>query len=70
MSCYFRHMKDVFDEAGIEITPENKKEVDKKIHHMVDIDYKNCPETWKKVKLEISDDKKRAKFISKLKKIK
>lgn len=25
MSCYFRHMKDVLKEAGIEVTRENKK---------------------------------------------
>lgn len=70
MSCYFRHMKDVFEEAGVEITPENKQKVDMKIHQMVDTDYKNCSETWKKVKLEINDDKKRADFISKLKSLK
>jgi len=32
MSCYFRHMKDVLEEAGVEITKENKKEVDRIIH--------------------------------------
>ena len=25
MSCYFRHMKDVLEEAGIDVTPKNKK---------------------------------------------
>jgi len=32
MSCYFGHMKDVFEEAGVEITKENKKEIDRIIH--------------------------------------
>lgn len=26
MSCYFRYMKDVLEEACVEITKENKKE--------------------------------------------
>ena len=36
MSCYFRHMKDVLEEAGIEITKDNKKEIDGIIHRLVD----------------------------------
>jgi hypothetical protein len=43
MSCYFRHMKDVLDEAGIEVTKENKKDIDRIIHGLVDVEYKNCP---------------------------
>ena len=27
MSCYFRHMKNILDEAGIKVTPGNKKEI-------------------------------------------
>ena len=45
MSCYFRHMKDIFEEAGINVTESNKKEVDKAIHKIVNVSYKNCPET-------------------------
>lgn len=68
MSCYFRHMKDVLDEAGIEITKENKKDVDRIIHGLVDVGYKNCPPTWKGVKEHIKgDDKARKQFIRKLK---
>ena len=36
-------MKDVLEEAGIEITRENKKHIDRIIHGLVDVDYKNCP---------------------------
>ncbi|MBN1289136.1 MAG: hypothetical protein JXA49_05815 [Actinobacteria bacterium] len=70
MSCYFRHMKDVFDEAGVEITQENRKEVDKTVHGILGIEYKNCSDTWKRVKLEISEEKRRAEFLSKLKAVK
>ena len=43
MSCYFRPMKDFLDEAGIEVTMENKKDIDRIIHGLVDVEYKNCP---------------------------
>ncbi len=68
MSCYFRHMKDVLAEAGIEITPENKKKVDQAIHKLVAEEYKNCSPTWKAVKTHIKNDETaRAQFIQKLK---
>jgi ribosomal protein L17 len=67
MSCYFRHLKDIFDEAGIKVTESNKKEIDKVIHKIVNVSYKNCPETWKEIKLGIADAQKRQEFIKKLK---
>ena len=68
MSCYFRHMKDVLEEAGVKITKENKKEVDRIIHGLVDMEYKNCSPTWKAIKEHIrGDDKARSQFIKKLK---
>ncbi len=65
MTCYFRHLGEIFKKAGIEVTKENKKSVDQIIHAIVGADYKNCPQAWKGVKKRISDDK--AKFISELK---
>jgi hypothetical protein len=60
-------MKDVIEEAGVEITKENKKDVDRIIHGLVDVEYKNCSPTWKGVKEHIkSDDKARTRFIKKL----
>jgi len=68
MSCYFRYMKDVLAEAGIEVTRENKKQIDQAIHHLVDVDYKNCSPTWKAVKTHIKNDETaRNEFIRKLK---
>jgi hypothetical protein len=67
MSCYFRHLKDIFDEAGIKVTASNKKEVDRAIHRIVNVSYKNCPETWKEIKLGIGDTQKREEFVKKLK---
>ena len=57
MSCYLRHMKDILDEAGIEVTGENRKQIDQAIHMTVDVAYKNCSVTWKKIKSDIKKTK-------------
>ena len=67
MSCYFRHLKGMLSEAGIEINPSNRKQIDRAIHDIVGITYKDCPTTWKKLKQEvIGDEEKRQDFIKKL----
>ena len=69
MSCYFRHMKDILIEAGIDVTEENKKEIDRIIHRLVAVVYKNCSPTWKAVKERIKgDESARKQFIGKLRK--
>ena len=67
MPCYFRRMTDVFTEAGIKITPANKKKVDQLIHQIVDVEYKKCSQTWSRVKQLIGVNASRAEFIEKLK---
>ena len=68
MSCYFRHMKDILSDAGIEVTPQNKKAVDQALHKIVDVEYKNCSPTWKKIKEHIKGDaRERDLFIRRLK---
>ena len=66
MTCYFRHLRSIFEEAGITVTRENRKNLDQLIHGIVGVDYKNCPETWRRVKTMIGDDESRELFISKL----
>lgn len=69
MSCYFRHMKEGFEEAGVEITKENKKEIDRILHGLVDVEYKNCSPTWKAVKDQIKENNEtRKRFIERFKK--
>jgi hypothetical protein len=65
MTCYFRHLKEVFKKADIEVTPENRQEVDKIIHGIVGVDYKNCPAAWRQVKARVLEDE--AGFVSTLK---
>ncbi len=67
VSCYFRHLKDIFGEAGIEVSPTNRKQIDQVIHQLVGIDYKDCPDAWKKLKQQIfSDEQKRQDFVIRL----
>ena len=67
MSCYFRHIKNVLDGAGIEVTASNKKEIDQAFHQIVGVTYKDCPATWKRLKQEwLADERKRQELIQKL----
>ena len=67
MSCYFRHIKDILNEAGIKVTPSNKKQIDQIIHNIIGVIYKDCPTTWKSLKQEIiGNEQKRQDFINKL----
>jgi len=65
MTCYFRHLKEVFSEADIEVTSENKREIDKVIHRLVGAEYKHCPDVWREAKKRLAQDK--AGFILALK---
>jgi len=65
MSCYFRHIRDIMAEAGIEVTPKNKKQIDEAIHQIMGVNYKDCPATWKALKQEIAGEE-RPDFIRKL----
>ena len=68
MSCYFRHLKDIFNEAGLEVTSSNKKQIDQAIHQIIGTNYKDCPGTWRELKQQvIADEQKRQGFIAKLK---
>jgi adenosine deaminase len=56
MTCYFRHLEEVFKKAGIEVTSQNRHEIDKIIHDIVGVDYKNCPAAWKQVKNRLAQN--------------
>ena len=42
--------------AGIEVTTENKRDIDRVIHKIVGVEYKNCSATWREVKKKIAED--------------
>ena len=64
MTCYFRHLREVFKKAGIEVTNENKREIDRVIHGIVGAKYKSCPAAWREVKKRIAEDEQA--FVSSL----
>ncbi len=64
VTCYFKHLKDIFEVAEINVTKENKREIDKIIHDIVGIKYKDCSATWREVKKRLLEDKEN--FISEL----
>ncbi|MDF1555089.1 MAG: hypothetical protein P1P84_18610 [Deferrisomatales bacterium] len=67
MSCYFRHMKDVLDELGIEVTEENKKEIDRLLHGLAEVGYKNCSPAWQAIKAQIKGgEASREAFLARL----
>lgn len=49
-------MKDIFERAGVIVSKENRKDLDKIIHNIVGIEYKNCSETWREVKAKLADN--------------
>jgi len=59
-------MQHVFKKAGIEVSTENKREIDRVIQGIVGVEYKNCPATWSEVKKRIAEDEEG--FVSELKK--
>ena len=66
MTCYFRHLNEVFEKAGIEVTKRNRNEIDRIIHTIVGVNYKNCPAAWKEVKKRLAEDEEA--FVSNIKK--
>ena len=65
MTCYFRHLNEIFNKAGIKVTSKNKRQIDRIIHSIVGVEYKNCPATWREVKKRIAEDE--TGFVSMLK---
>ena len=67
MSCYFRHINDILQEAGINVNAKNKTQIDQAIHQILGTSYKDCPATWKIIKQQLKEDEqKRLDFIKKL----
>ncbi len=65
MTCYFRHLKEVFEKAGTTVTSENRQEIDRIIHNIAGVEYKNCPAAWREVKKKLAKDEEG--FVSALK---
>lgn len=68
MSCYLRHLKDVLSEAGIEVTPANKKDLDRALHEIVGVAHKDCPSAWKNLKSRMANETDRTALVKRLRK--
>jgi len=56
MTCYFRHLDEVFRKAGLQIDIDNRKRVDMVIHEIVGVEYKDCTQTWSALKELLKDE--------------
>jgi hypothetical protein len=65
MTCFFWQLEEVFSKAGMEVTKENRREIDGVIRNIVDMKSGNCPDVWREVKKRIAEDE--AGFVSALK---
>ena len=62
-------MTSVLEEAGVDITKENKKDIDKTLHKLAGIEYKNCSSTWKALKKMLQNEEERKLIVQGLKKL-
>jgi hypothetical protein len=65
VTCYFRHLEVTFKKAGIEVTRQNRKEVDNVTRSIISSDYTDCPAVWRQVKKRLAEDE--ASFVDELK---
>ena len=49
-------MKELFEDIGVVVTKENKKEIDSRIHDYLSVDFPNCAASWKQVRRRLKDD--------------
>ena len=69
VSCYLRHVKELLAEAGIEVTADNRKLIDRAFHDLAGVKYKDCPATWRRLKQELAGDAAgRRRLVQRLKK--
>jgi hypothetical protein len=63
MSCYFRHIKDLFEEAGVEVTKQNRPVLRARVAQLVGDPDGDCASTWKLVKEWKADPKRRKRLV-------
>jgi hypothetical protein len=68
MSCYFRHLSEIFSFAGINVNQQNKKQLDEIIHKLIGTHYKDCPSIWREFKRQVlTSEETRRQFAEHLK---
>jgi len=67
MTCYFRHLQEIFELANIQVTRENRKEIDRVLHEIVGVGYKDCPSAWRGLKNRLRDERSKLELVAELK---
>jgi len=57
-------LKGLFEKTGLVVTKENRKAIDRVIHDIVGVEYKNCSATWRAIKEQLAEDEEQ--FINTL----
>ncbi|MBL7073991.1 hypothetical protein ISS37_01965 [candidate division KSB1 bacterium] len=66
MSCYTRHLDDLFAEAGVERTRENRKKFDQFLKASGQFG-DDCSHVWRKVKEHRANPEERKKLVEMIK---
>lgn len=66
MSCYTRHLGDLFAAAGIESTKENRTRADGFIREILAMKEEGCPVVWREVKGRLADPDKSLELADRL----
>ncbi len=66
MSCYTRHLEELFQEVGIENTRVNRKAIDGHIRTALGMIGEDCPAVWKEVKARLNDVEGRKDLVERL----
>ncbi|MDP2662985.1 MAG: hypothetical protein Q8R28_19900 [Dehalococcoidia bacterium] len=63
MSCYTRHLSDLFAKAGLEPGRQNAKQADLCIQQILGKVGEGCPAVWKEIKSWLASPEKEAELI-------
>jgi len=66
MSCYTRHLGDLFALAGIENTRENRKRADGFLREIIAMTGEGCLVVWREVKSRLADPDKSLELADRL----
>lgn len=66
MSCYTRHLGELFAAAGVENTKENRKRADLFIREILAVKEEGCPVVWREVKGRLVDPDKSLELADRL----
>lgn len=69
ISCYTRHLGDLFAAAGIENTKGNRKRADGFIREIIAMKGEDCPVVWREVKSRLADPDKSLELADRLRQL-